>query len=338
MARLVAWWSKLRSSKGNHAWLPLLVLTLFWALLGGWCHLDLYHCIKIAKPWPLLALGSSGYLVTVVGFVIFGSRNRPADISSRIAVALAVGAALVFVSYTWNTWPDTYATPGGLSKGATASLANPDLIQVANTTKAEGNDPLSPVNALAAVLALVLAVVTLIAQKSAVDARVEAERAREDILQALDIRALALSSRLLERAQSAKTRADLLVEEANEISNQDEDMAYFLRLGANSLTRLARFFSDLHRWMLEPRLSPAKDLVGIATTLILDLHVFDIAKKAYGPGVPILKQSLRTEYWQPAVHLIESLLDGGLPSAATSLEVEKVTGKLHEVRAMLNQL
>lgn len=333
-------------------WFPLLLLALMWTL-AAWYHRD--FCLSIS--WSLCALGSAAYLITLAGFVFFGNHDRPVDASTRTATALAMGAAMIFAVYAWGKWPEstnptgTVPTSAGevkLDTGSKTRITYEKKVAPTppNPTKPDGNDPLNSVNIFAAILGVVLTAVTLIAEKSAVDARAEAEKAKAEAKKAREdmhvviseTNALVRASYLLERAQAAKAEADKLVAEAYEIGAQDQDVACFLRLGADGLKRLARFFMYLHHWILEPPLTPTNDLVGMATKLILDLETLNRAAQTNEPRVRDWEQRLRAEYWQPAGRLIESLLVHGLPSSATPTEAEKVILKLQGVRAMLAQL
>lgn len=300
---------------------PLLLLALLWTL-AAWYNRN--FCLPIS--WSLFALGSAAYLLTLVYFVFFGDRDQLVDVSTRTTTALAVGAAAIFVIYAWDKLPESGNPAGTMSTSAEA-------------TKSDGNNPLDSINIFAAILGAILAAVALIAQKSAVDARTEAERARKDILEALDIRIVALSSDLLEHAQAAKYKEEELLQEVEEIADQDQNTAIFLRLGADCLVRSSRFFSHLHRWILEPRVIPANDPVGKATMLLLKLEALAKASNTATHFVckHELKQ-LRTEYWRPAIRLIEKLLILGLPNSATPTDAEKVMLKLREVNTMLNKL
>jgi hypothetical protein len=327
-------------------------------MLAAWYHLNLFPGATLLVPWSLCAFGSAAYLLTLAGFVFFGNHERPVDGSTRTATALAVGAAIIFVIYAWSEWPkgadlpdnpasnpsnrshlsSASQTTSSCPNQTTSSCASAVSIPL-NGTKSDGEDSLNLVNIFAAILGVVLAAVALIAQKSAVDAKAEAERAREDILEALDIRIVALSSRLLERAQTAKVEAEDFLDEAYEIADQDQEMTRFLHLGIEGLKRLAKFLMLLHRWLLEPRLTSTTDLEEKAAMLKLALKILD--EKTTQAATSLIRdqtQRLRTEYWQPAGRLIESLLILGLPRSAISTEAEKVMLKLREVRAMLNRL
>lgn len=322
--RLAIWFHSGQAWSVNANWFPLLFLALLW-MLAEWCHLNLFPSTVLPTTWSLCALGSAAYLLTLAGFFFFGNHDRSVDASTRTATALAVGAATIFAIYAWDKWPEGTKPTGAMP--ISADVAKPD-----------GNNPLDSINVFAAILGAVLAGVALIAQKSATDAKAEAERARKDILEALDIRAVALSSRLLERAQAAKSEAEELLTKANEMATRDQSIARFLSLGTSSLGRLARFFMLLHHSILDPYLTPASDLVGNATILILDLQALNRAAQAAEKSARDQEIRLRIKYWQPAGRLIESLLILGLPRSTVPTEAEKVMLKLQEVRAMLNQL
>lgn len=325
MARLKNWLCVSRARPVSANWVPLLFLALLWAL-AAWCHYNLPGLV-LPMVWLLCALGSAAYLLTLVGFVFFGDRDRPVGASTRTATALAVGAAMIFAVYAWGKWPE----------GTNPTDAAPTS---ENAAKPDGNDSLDSINVFAAILGAMLAAVALIAQKSAVDARMEAERARKDILEALDIRVLALSSRMLERAQTAKAEAENFLDEAYGIMDQDQDMTRFLHLGAEGLKRLAKLFVLLHQWLLEPQLTLTDDLIGNMTILKFDLRALKQATQAGGPRLHDQEQRLRADYWRPAGRLIERLLEAphGPPNPAVPQEAEKVWVILHEVRVILDRL
>lgn len=299
-------------------WFPLLILSLLLSV-------TLFCSENLSFPiaWRICALGSVAYLLTLAGFVVFNSQGETANASTRTATALAIGAATMFAVYAW---------------GESALLALPNLtIHGGNQplTALGDEKPLDKVNLFATLLGMVLAAVALIAQKSAADARTEAEKARRDILDALDIRTLALSNQLLERALAAKAESDEMIAEASETAETDENIAHCLRHGAAGLTSMAKFFMVLHHWLLEPRLASSSELLGKATKLILDLSLLNNTPQSQLESD--LNKRLRIEYLQPAGRLIETLLRQGMPSSASAAEAEKVMSKLGEVRTMFNQ-
>ena len=290
---------------------PLLLLALLWSL-GALCY---QYLTLPSLPWSIYTSGSTAYLLTLVGFVVFGNRGQSSGASTRIATALAVGAATIFAGYSYGDWS------GG-----------------SNPAKTNGADSLGSINIFAAILGVVLAAVALIAQKSATDARTEAEQARKDILDALDIKMLALNSHLLEHALTANADSDELMKQAHDTADHDEQFARFLDYGAKGLKTLAKSFMYLHKWTLDPRLTPAYGLSQKAFCLKLDLSLLEKAIKTAGPIEWAEHQRLRTAYWQPASRLIESLLAQGLVKSATPSDAEKVILVLQDVRKMLNQL
>lgn len=318
-------------------WLPLLLLALLWTLVV-YCHLNLFPGVVLPIFWLYFSLGSAAYLSTLAGFIIFGNRDRPADIPTRIATALAVGGSVVFAMYALN-------------KGFGNTNANIIFTPSNNVPWSGTNNPLNSTNISVPLLGLILSAVALIAHKSAADARneaekakKEAEKAREDMVTInAETKVFAHAGRLLAYAQEAKLKVEDLLNEANEIvtnssDDHEQSIAYFLRLGTTSLGRLAKFFMLLHHWIMDPQLTHTADLAGYAEILVLDLQALDRTAQATRQSMPAYEQRLRTEYWQPAGRLIENLLIFGSPSSAISTEAEKVMLKLKEVRAMLAKL
>jgi hypothetical protein len=287
---------------------------------GAWYHLNVFHISALPRPWLLWAAGSAGYLLALVGFGIWGDRHQPAAIHARIATALALGAALCFATYAWNEY--SFAKSGPTGGGTPTS------------------DPLSPVNALAAVLAIVLAVVTLIAQKSASDAKTEAEKARNDILDAMNVRLLASASRLLERAQSARTEAEEIFQEANEVAEQDPETGRYLSLAAASLRQLAKFLVTAHGRVLDAEAANSDDLTGQASLLRWELRALGKALRPMGSPVSDMEQRLRAEFWQPSARLIRTLLNslGNIRGQSTAEEAEKEFVALRDIGKMLNEI
>lgn len=380
VARLANWLRTDRAWSVSANWFPLLLLALLWVLVA-WCHLNLFPDTIPSALWPFFALGSTAYLLTLAYFLLSSGHDRLVGVSTRTAMALAMGAAMIFSVYAWNEWPKETNLPAGpasnqsntsnlsnaskttgscsvaaptpLSKAKPSSASNQitsSCVSIVSTPqneiKSENGDSLNLVNIFAAILGIVLAAVALIAQKSAVDAKTEAEKARTDILEAFDIRILALSDRLLEQAQTATLKKEEFLqkkEEFSQIANhsilEHQNTIKFFDLGCDCLVRLSRFFSNLHRWILEPRIIPANDSVNMANIFLWKLDALDKAQKAViDLSFKDESKQLRIEFWQPGIRLIERLLTIGLPKSAIPTEAEKVMLKLQEVRAMLDQL
>lgn len=367
VTRLANWLCTGRAWSVSANWFPLLILALLWILVA-WYHLNLFPDTVPPAIWPFLALGSTAYLLMLAYFLLSSNHDRLVGVSTRTAMALAMGAATIFSVYAWNEWPKetnfsaspasnqsntsnlsnaskttsscSVTVPTPLSKGKPSSVSNKITSCCINTVsaplneiKSENEDSLSLVNIFAAILGIVLAAVALIAQKSAVDAKTEAEKARKDILEALNIKVVALSSLLLAYAQAAKSEAQELSNESYEIGSQDQDLARFLSRRSTGLNRLAKLFMLLHHWILAPRLIPTTDLAGCVALLKLDLPVLGTNQSTLDR-----EKRLRIEYWRPAGRLIDNLLDLNVPNSAVPTEAEKVILQLQEVRATLDQL
>lgn len=319
MARLSDWARTCAANTACVAWLPLLVLPFLWAIAGLWYHWNLFHGSALAKPWLLWAVGSAGYLLCLAGFGLFGDRQRPANLQTRITTALALGAALCFATYAWSE----YSTAKG-GAGPTGTAA----------------DPLSPVNAIAAVLAVVLAAVTLIAQKSASDARTEAEKARNDILDAMNIRLLASASRLLERAQAARSEAEEVLQQANETAELDPATGAYLNLAAACLGRVSKFLLAAHSQILDAGALDSEDLVGKASLLRLELRALAKATTSAGSSILDTERRLRSEFWRPSGLLILAMSASfsDLPRHASVAESDKMLAALRDVGKMLNEI
>lgn len=323
MARLVDNWD-LQKKFGTHiAWFPLLALSPIWMVIGCWYHLNLFHISAIRHPWFLWAIGNAGYLLAVATFAAFGDRHRPANVSTRIAVALAFGAAITFIAYAY--------TEHQASKPLAANMVNATAT-AADTSKTDSNDPLSPVNALAAVLAVVLAVVTLTAQKSAADAKMEAEKAREDMLRIRsETSALITASRLLERAQATRTEAEELAEQANNVATTDPNYGTYLSRAAMCLKRMERFLITLHQWLLDSHSIASREISGIGTLLILDLSLL-----ASGPADDTRR--LRTQFMLPVCKLIESIQRDGDYSRIIDSDAHELMSTFRSVIKALNEV
>ncbi len=291
-------------------WLPILALPLFWLLAGAWFHADWFHSSRaLRNPWLLWAMGSGGYLLALAGIVVWGNRRHPLDVHSRVVVALSTGCAFAFLTYVFTT----------VGHDSLPAIAAP-------------NDPLSPLNAVSAVLAVVLAVVTLIATKSASDARAEAEQARSEILDALNIRLLASVGLLLEYQFRMRAETEELVQQANDISNADENLARYFSLAASVLSRLSKLLGAIHLGVLASESETDEELAGLVHLLQLDMAALDRAVSLMASPLRAMEQRLRREYWQPVSRLIDQVLDhdkrkagheGGL-SAKRRLAIGKI--------------
>ncbi len=289
-------------------WRSLVALPFFCLLAWFWytcMHTSPEPCV-LTQPWVWQA-GCAGYLLTIAALSIWGDKHRPSTALTRIGIGLAVGIAVALIAYGMGKY-------GGAWRGPAAALAT------------GAGDPLSPVNAIAATLAVVLAVVTLIATKSAADARNEAERARVDILAAINVRLLAGSVKLISHAQQARSGAPDLYQEADDLAISDPSLARYLSLSASALTRWARLCGNLHDWIMDPSIHSPGEIEARVNSVLIELELL-------GPAVGQVQAmagrdqelQLRTDYWQPAAQVIDDLLRASdVPSATANEAMLKI--------------
>ncbi|WP_300437099.1 hypothetical protein [Zoogloea sp.] len=124
--------------------------------------------------------GMAAYLISIAGFVAFGRRKEAWPVWTQIGVAAALGIAVTLSAKLYTDYnrpqPCTTVLTHMPARSCEASLPQQ---QLPDDPKAKS--PLDDLSAFAAVLAVALAVLTLVAQKSASEARSEAEKAQEMI-------------------------------------------------------------------------------------------------------------------------------------------------------------
>ncbi len=155
--------------------------------------------VAVADPGAVLwrrgaiQAGVAAYLLSMVGFVALGRRNQAWPAWTQIGVATALGIAVALAAHLYATHhrPLPYTTVCTPLPADPRDASAQRLLceaKVASTAPlpaakdAEAKSPLDDINALAAVLAVALAVLTLVAQKSASEARGEAEKAQEMVI------------------------------------------------------------------------------------------------------------------------------------------------------------
>lgn len=194
-------------------------------------------------------IGVAAYLLGMVGFVALGRRNQAWPAWTQIGVACALGIAVALLT-------QIYAAQSRLSSQTAVSsvqLVNqcdasrrlvlcPAATVVlqsgyggAEAKDSEAKSPLDGINALAAVLAVALAVLTLVAQKSASEARSEAEKAKELVEGAWDLRKTRILTSLALEAQRLRKSG----REQSELYSMYEDNAL-------DLANLHRRWSELY--------------------------------------------------------------------------------------------
>nr|VFK38446.1 MAG: hypothetical protein BECKTC1821E_GA0114239_100285 [Candidatus Kentron sp. TC] len=349
MARLIArfegLWAYLPAQvrSGVTNFTPLLIFWLLW--MGSWCFAD-YLLIEIdlfGYGLFLGSVGSAGYLFTLVAFTLLGDNNRITDASTHIITALAMGAAAIFTAHALGLQPSGVFDP--------SSGGNP--INTGSDVKAP-NESISLISYLIPLFGLVLAVllvmITLLANRVE-QARDTAEKVRavaqDAVEQARDAageasakgEVLMVIIQLTERIQIAQYASEELRKNANDRSNRD--IAPILKTNADILTHMISFFSSLRQWILEPLLVSTDDPSNKAKTFKLMLKTQDNPNNTVKLSVEGYK-SLHTDHWQPAVRLLEKLLQSihtpyfsaNIPSS----EVKRVSQGLREVREELKSL
>jgi len=238
-----------------------------------------------------------------------------------------MGAAVIFMAYAF-----------GNRSGITL-----DLVETTTSSIPTGSSSITSrlFPLISIVLVVLLGIVALIANRVE-HARDAAERAKTE---AKDVSAkgeiLVLTSRLLERMQAATHGASDLLEQAYETGGKNQTIVRTLNLGASGLSGMARFFSSLHQWMLEPHLISTDDLVNRAAALkpiLRELNQID----TIGINIRNRRQRLRMDHWQPAARLLENLLKSiHTPHFSNNIspsELQTAFEVLREVYEELNRL
>lgn len=168
------------------AYPPLLALTLLMLAFLIAMASDLFAGLSILSRSAVHA-GVVGYLLGMVGFVALGRRNQAWPAWTQIGVAMALGIAVALSAqlYAAHNRPQPYTTICTHLPAAPHDASVQRLLceaKVASTASqpgtkdADAKSPLDGIDALAGVLAVALAVLSLVAQKSASEARGEAEK------------------------------------------------------------------------------------------------------------------------------------------------------------------
>lgn len=227
------------------AYPPLLALALLVLALLIVAVADLCAGLGILRRSAVHA-GVAAYLLSMVGFVALGRRNQAWPAWTQIGVAMALGIAVALTAQLYTTYrrPLPYTTICTLLPADPRDASEQRLLCEANVVSmapqpaakdAEAKSPLDDINALAAVLAVALAVLTLVAQKSAGEARGEAEKAQEMVVGAWKIRMSGIWTRLALESQRLRESSKERIKwyEAYETTQPD-------------LANLHRKWSELH--------------------------------------------------------------------------------------------
>ncbi len=193
------------------AYPPLLALALLVPVLSIVAVADLCADLSILRRGAVHA-GVAAYLLSMVGFVALGRRNQawPAWTQVGAAAALGIAVALLAQLYATHYRTQPYTTvcttlPADPRDASQQRLLceskGASTVSQSAVKDAEAKNPLDGINALAAVLAVALAVLALVAQKSASEARGEAEKAQEMVVGAWGIKMSGIWARLALESQ-----------------------------------------------------------------------------------------------------------------------------------------
>lgn len=292
----------------------LFLVALLWtglAALDYSCDLDsaIFDTFRV-----FAAAGSAIFLISVVALGLRRQQDQAGALVTLL-VALCLGLAASLLTYLLLELPST-GLPG--DKPA----------------------PLDPLNALAAVLAVILAVMTFVAQKAAVDARLEAEKARATVVEALDVRLLALAGRLIQLALDCSMAGADYRERASSPLEPGQARFRLNSSAATALTDLSKFLAQCHRALLDPVAGEADEVIAKATTLRLDLEILKQALAGgLTPGMGSVYRQLRRHQLLPAARLIEQVTGGvgGWAGAPPPADLTALVAELRKVRRLLEE-
>ena len=188
--------------------------------------------------------GMAAYLLSVAGFVAFGRRKEAWPVWTQIGVAAALGIAVTLSAKLYTDYnrpqPCTTVLTHMPARSCEASLPQQ---QLPDDPKAKS--PLDDLSAFAAVLAVALAVLTLVAQKSASEARTEAEKAQEMVVGAWEIRMNGIWTRLALESQRLRESGGEQIELFETYEATDFDLATLHRKWSELHGAISRFLVEL---------------------------------------------------------------------------------------------
>lgn len=188
--------------------------------------------------------GMAAYLLSVAGFVAFGRRKEAWPVWTQIGVAAALGIAVTLSAKLYTDYnrpqPCTTVLTHMPARSCEASLPQQ---QLPDDPKAKS--PLDDLSAFAAVLAAALAVLTLVAQKSASEARTEAEKAQEMVVGAWEIRMNGIWTRLALESQRLRESGGEQIELFETYEATDFDLATLHRKWSELHGAISRFLVEL---------------------------------------------------------------------------------------------
>jgi hypothetical protein len=237
------------------AYPPLLALALLIPVLSIVAVADLCSDLSILRRGVVHA-GVAAYLLSIVGFVALGRRNQPWPAWTQIGVAAALGIAVALSaqlyathyrtqSYTIVCTPPPADPRDASEQRLLCESKGASIVSQSDAKDAEAKGPLDGINALAAVLAVALAVLTLVAQKSASEARGEAEKAQEMVVGGWGIKMSGIWTRLALESQRLRESGKERIKWYEAYETLDPDLANLHRKWSGLHGATSSFLVDL---------------------------------------------------------------------------------------------
>lgn len=196
-------------------------------------------------------------------------------------------------------------------------------------------NPLEKINVFAAVLAAVLTALTFIAQKSAGEARAEAERAQQLLTSAWDVRLASFLGQVALEAQRIKNGEASNSDGYASLEEIEPDLAYLHLRWNELLGALNNLLVDLLHSVAEDRIDELNVPVNI-----VEVHVRGLAKAhrdcATSASIELLQNQSR-RYVAPLRQLLQRSVDVLGGRAFDGIAAENVR-KLAEVMRRLNRI
>jgi len=317
-----------------------------------WAVFSAIFCISIFKLFykdsfndPVL-FGFAAYFLVVACFVFFGSRVRPSSSMTQVSAALSIGI-LVWIFADIFFKPKDKATDvapfvcdvGGKfspKNNTTSSLRF--FCRPSDSEKKDADapeNPLEKINVFAAVLAAVLTALTFIAQKSAGEARAEAERAQQLLTSAWDVRLASFLGQVALEAQRIRNMEVLSLEKYASFESLAPELAYLHMRWAEVLNALNHLLVGVVHSVAEDGID---ELNGSCNSV--EVHVKGLAKAhrdfATSASIELLQNQSRL-FVSPLRQLLKRTVDVLGEGAFDGVAAENVR-ELAEVMRRLNRI
>ena len=321
-----------------------------------WAVFSAIFCISILKLFykdafgdPIL-FGFAAYFLVVACFVFFGSRVRPSSSITQVSAALSIGILVwIFADIFFkpkDKAPDVaqfVCDVGG--KFSPKNNTTTSLSFFCRPRGSEKNDadapenPFEKINVFAAVLAAVLTALTFIAQKSAGEARAEAERAQQLLTSAWDVRLASFLGQVALEAQRIKN---------GEVSNLDKNASFESAVPelAGLHMRWAEVLNALNHLLVDLLHAVAEDRIDELNVPVnnVEVHVKGLAKAhrdfATSASIELLHDQSR-RYVAPLRQLLQRSVDvlgGGAFDGIAAENVRKLTEVMRRLNRILREL